>query len=375
MLEDQWVYAHRPIFPRRGRNRQLEVGSIQDMKHFVVPESSNWPDFMSSTCPGQWVEDPLGPDFEHQTLDFGTDAEGPAVATLIRYRPAGFRQRLGRKAQGIVLSVHGWSDYFYNRELAVFWHHHGYHFYALDLRRHGRSLRAEHALPGYVDDLADFDEELEATLELLRKEHPGLPVVAQGHSTGGLILSLWIARRQPEIKALVLNAPWLEFQGTAFLRIPIHGLMEAITRTNPRRKLSGPEFDHYWQSLSTDSHGQWDVHRLWRPRVAFPNTAGWLKTIFDGHALVAKGLKLQQPIFVLTSDRTHIGTTYSPDMQHCDSVLDVQQTRLRAMKLGSFVTLSEIPGAMHDVFTSAEPARAAAYRDLSLWLRMVGTAR
>ncbi|MEG2578971.1 MAG: alpha/beta hydrolase, partial [Glutamicibacter sp.] len=90
--------------------------------------------------------------------------------------------------------------------------------------------------------------------------------------------------------------------------------------------------------------------------------------------LVAKGLKLQQPIFVLTSDRTHIGTSYSPDMQHCDSVLDVQQTRLRALKLGSFVTLSEIPGAMHDVFTSAEPARSAAYRDLSLWLRLVGTA-
>jgi alpha-beta hydrolase superfamily lysophospholipase len=351
------------------------MGSMQDMKEPIFPGTNSWPDFLLSSEPNEWVQDPLGKDFQHQTLDFGTDAEGPAVATLVRYRPTGWRNRLGRKAQGVVLSIHGWSDYFYNPELASFWHHHGYHFYALDLRHHGRSLRTEHELPGYVDDLATYDEELNASMEILRAAHPGLPVVAQGHSTGGLVLSLWLARAKPDIKALVLNSPWLEFQGTAFLRIPMHGLMEAITRTNPRRKLSGPEFDHYWMSLSDQAHGQWDVHRLWRPRIAFPNTAGWLKTIFDGHAQVAKGLKLQLPIFVMTSDRTHIGTTYSPDMQHCDSVLDVQQTRLRSLKLGSFVTLCEVPGAMHDVFTSAEPARAAAYRDLHLWLRMVGSTR
>lgn len=348
---------------------------MQDMKQRIFPGTSEWPDFLVSTAPGAWAADPLGDGFEHQTLDFGADGEGPAVATLIRYRPKGWRNKLRRKARGVILSVHGWSDYFYNRELAEFWHRRGYHFYALDLRHHGRSLRAEHELPGYVDDLRAYDEELGATMQLLRTAHPALPVVAQGHSTGGLVLCLWMARTNPPITALVLNSPWLEFQGTAFLRIPIHGLMEAITRTNPRRKLSGPEFDHYWRSLSAEAHGEWDLHRLWRPRIAFPNTAGWLKTIFDGHALVAKGLKLQVPIFVLTSDRTQIGAVYSPDMQHSDSVIDVQQTRLRAMKLGSFVTLCEVPGAMHDVFTSAEPARAAAYRDLRLWLRILGTPR
>jgi len=345
------------------------------MKLPLSPASETWPDYLSSTAAEQWAPDPMGPDIEQRTFDFGFDDEGPALATLVRYSPAGWRQQLGRRAQGIVLSIHGWSDYFYNRELAAFWHAQGYHFYALDLRRHGRSLRAEHQLPGYVDDLSVFDQEIEAALNLMTAEHPRLPVVAQGHSTGGLILSLWIARTQPRIQALVLNSPWLEFQGTAFLRIPIHGLMEAITRTNPRRKLMGPEFDHYWQSLSSQGQGQWDVHRLWRPRLAFPNTAGWLKTIFEGHAMVAKGLGLKLPVLVMTSDRTHIGASYSPDMQHCDSVLDVQQTRTRAAKLGSFVTLCEVSGAMHDVFTSAEPARALAYQDLGLWLRMIGSSR
>ncbi|MGO2053610.1 alpha/beta hydrolase [Glutamicibacter sp. 287] len=337
--------------------------------------SGQWPDFTTTTNPGQWVADPLGEGFEYTTLDFGTDSEGPAVGTLVRYKPAGWRNRLPRKFNGVVLSVHGWSDYFFNRELAEFWHQRGYHFYALDLRRYGRSLRAEHEIPGFVDDLAVYDQELEAAMDLLGTAHPDLPIIGQGHSQGGLILSLWVARTGPRIQALVLNAPWLEFQGTAFLRVPMHGILEAIGRTNGRRKLALPEFDHYWNSLSDQGVGEWDIHRLWRPRLAFQPTTAWMKTILDGHATVAKGLNLTQPIFVISSDASHFSTSYSPAMQSTDSVIDIHQIRLRALKLGSFVTLAQIHGAMHDVFTSAEPARAAAYRDLALWLRLLDRPR
>lgn len=337
----------------------------------ILP-TEHWPQFLPSSAPGQWLPDPLGPGFEYTTLDFGADAEGPLVATVVRYLP---QQRFGwlnfKKFKGIVLSVHGWSDYFYNRQLAEFWHARGYCFYALDLRHHGRSLRAEHELPGYIDDLKALDMELDAALELVRKAHPGLPVVAQGHSMGGLILSLWIERTHAPIQALVLNAPWLEFQGTAFLRIPINGLMEAVARSNPRRKILAAQFDHYWQSLSESAQGQWDLHPIWRPAYAFPSTAGWLHTILEGHAQVAKGLNLSIPILLLTSKESHLSTTYSAVMQHADSVIDVNQTRLRGLKLGSFVTLSQIDGAMHDVFSSAEPARATAYRDLRLWLKIL----
>ncbi|NAZ15717.1 alpha/beta fold hydrolase [Glutamicibacter soli] len=333
--------------------------------------AARWPEFLPSTPPGVWVPDPLGPGYEYQTLDFGSDAEGPLVATLVRYAPSGWFRKLGHRAKGVVLSVHGWSDYFYNRELAEFWHHRGYHFYALDLRHHGRSLRKEHELPGYISALEDLDLELDASLGILQREHPELPVVAQGHSMGGLILSLWISRTSPNIKGLVLNAPWLEFQGTAFLRVPINGLMEAMSRSNPRRKVLANQFDHYWQSLSDQASGQWDIHPIWRPTLAFPTTAGWLHTILKGHAQVARGLNLSLPILMLTSKTSHFSTSYSEQMQHTDSVIDVTQTRLRALKLGSFVTLSELDGAMHDVFTSAEPARATAFRDLNLWLKML----
>ena len=342
------------------------------MKGLDFLPASQWAEFGATSQPGQWVPDPLGAGFEHTTLDFGVDAEGPALATVVRYRP---RRRMGwqrHRARGAVVSLHGWSDYFYNRELAEFWHRLGYHFYALDLRRYGRSLRAEHELPGFTQDLAEYDEEIDATYDLVRRAHPQLPILFMGHSLGGLIISLWAQRTERQVAGLVLNAPWLEFQGTQFLRVPAQGILEQLAKRSARRKLHLPEFDHYWMSLSSEGYGEWDLHRLWRPRNAFRPTTGWMRTVLEGHARVARGLELAQPVLVLTSDQSHMGTSYDPLMQRADSIVDVNLVRQRSLKLGSFVTNVMISQAMHDVFTSAEPARAAAYRDLAMWVRMLG---
>lgn len=336
----------------------------------LVP-TSQWPDFLTTTMPGQWRADPLGPGFEYTSLDFGMDAEGPVLGTVVRYRPRPQLKELLARPRGAVLSLHGWSDYFYNRELAQFWTGLGYHFYALDLRRYGRSLRAEHELPGYTEDLSEYDAELDGAYALIRNAHPSLPIVFQGHSLGGLIISLWAQRSTQPVAGVVLNAPWLEFQGTQFLRVPTQGLLEPMARRAPRRRFHLPEFDHYWMSLSNEGCGEWDVHRLWRPRNAFRPTAGWLRTVLEGHARVAKGLGLRQPVLVLTSEQSHFATAYTALMQKVDSIVDVNLIRQRSLKLGSFVTNVTVRQGMHDVFTSAEPGRSEAYRDLALWLKML----
>lgn len=340
-----------------------------------VPEflpSSQWSQYTSNSLSGQWLPDPLGAEYQYTTLDFGFDAEGPALATLVRYQPARQLKNLLDRPRGVVMSVHGWSDYFYNRELAEFWNSLGYRFYALDLRRYGRSLRAEHELAGFTENLAEYDAEINASYDLIRKEHPKLPILFMGHSLGGLVLSLWAQRTTRNIAGLVLNAPWLEFQGTQFLRVPAQGILEPMVKRSPRRRLHLPELDHYWRSLSLDAEGEWDLHPLWRPRFAFNPTTGWLKTVLEGHARVAKGLDIQQPIMVLTSEQSYFSAAYDQLMQRTDSIVDVNLVRLRSLKLGSFVTNVMVPEAMHDVFTSAEPARSIAYRDLALWVRMLG---
>src|SRR5690606_16120796 len=105
-----------------------------------------------------WREDVLGAGFECTDLDLGSDSEGPLVATLVRARPAerSWRTKMfhgKRLLEGArVLYVHGWSDYFFQRQLAEFWTSRGASFYALDLRKYGRSLR-DGQTPGYIEDL------------------------------------------------------------------------------------------------------------------------------------------------------------------------------------------------------------------------------
>jgi hypothetical protein len=75
-----------------------------------------------------WRPDVLGEGFEQLELPLGVDDEGEVVATLVRHRPnaaSRFRwpwQSERCAASGAdVLYVHGWSDYFFNPELAAFW--------------------------------------------------------------------------------------------------------------------------------------------------------------------------------------------------------------------------------------------------------------
>ena len=166
------------------------------------------PDSEASPAPPGWIPDVLGAGFEQRMLPLGEDGEGEVVATLVRRMPAppplgwlfGDRRPL---ADVDVLYVHGWSDYFFQTRLARFWADRGARFYALDLRKYGRSLRPGQT-PGYITDLATYDDDIAAALDAMERAASGTAsarrLVLIGHSTGGLVLSLW-AHRHPMSRA------------------------------------------------------------------------------------------------------------------------------------------------------------------------------
>src|SRR6478672_7216274 len=127
-------------------------------------------------------DDVLGPDYRVETFSLPPDDEGPVVATLVTLEPA---EPNGRA----VLHVHGFADYFFHTEYAEWWLERGYDFYALDLRKYGRSIRP-HQTPTYIADLHDYFTEIDLAWWRItvRDGHdaPGA-VVLSGHSTGGLV--------------------------------------------------------------------------------------------------------------------------------------------------------------------------------------------
>lgn len=330
-------------------------------------------EFAIDTAEGEWRPDILGEDFEYSSLHFENDDEGSVTATLVRYRPeeplATRSSAQGADTARAVLYIHGWSDYFYNRRLAEYWHSRGFHFFALDLRRFGRSLR-RWSTPGFITDLSEYDDDIRTALRRIREElsdFHDVEISGMAHSTGGLIMSLYTARYPDAFRVLILNSPWLEFYGSTPLRNTVASLLIPLVKRNPRQLVKLPEVNHYWQSLSKEARGEWDLHPLWRPRLAFPIRAGWLLAILNGHAQVAKGLHLDTPILALYSKKSKLGLSFVPEMMSSDAVLDVDVNLKRVLSLGHNVTVVRIEDGMHDILTSSSTVREGAYHQITRW--------
>ncbi|WP_258933168.1 hypothetical protein [Nesterenkonia pannonica] len=66
---------------------------------------------------------------------------------------------------------------------------------------------------------------------------------------------------------------------------------------------------------------------------------------------------------------------WTPEYQENDGVLDVELLARRAVRLGHLVTVARVPGAMHDVFASAEPVRTQAFDQVQRWLKAYAPAQ
>ena len=311
--------------------------------------------------------DILGVPFTAETLPLPDDDEGAVVATLIHRRAEGV-------TRGAVLHVHGFCDYFFQADQAEFWNAQGYDFYALDLRKSGRSLLA-HQTPNFCVSLAEYDAELDQALDLIRNRDGHERLLITAHSTGGLIAALWADRRRTDgtlvADAFVLNSPWLDLQGSLFNRTIA---TEAINRFGQRRPyaivprgVSGT----YVEAIHSDFRGEWTFELRWKPQESFPVRAGWLRAIRIGHRAVHRGIDVGAPVLTLCSARSTVPQAWTEDAASTDVVLDVRQIAKWSHQLGPHVTVVRLDGAMHDVFLSRKDVRDEAYGQVERWLRYV----
>src|SRR4051794_32311408 len=178
-----------------------------------------------TTSRARGTTDVLGRPYRAETIELPDDDEGRVVATLVS-------RRAGVTTTRAVLHVHGFADYFFQTGAADYWVSQGYDFYALDLRKYGRSL-LEHQTPNFVTDLADYFAELDEAYRRVTERDGHDHVVVTAHSTGGLIAPLWADDRQPAVAGMVLNSPWLDLQGSLLLRTAGTKAIEQIGARRP----------------------------------------------------------------------------------------------------------------------------------------------
>jgi alpha-beta hydrolase superfamily lysophospholipase len=308
-----------------------------------------------------WTADVID-GFEACTFELagGSDPEGPVVATLVRRRP---EQASGRA----VLYVHGYNDYFFQAHLADEFIERGWTFYALDLRKHGRSLRPGQT-PSLIGDLHQYFEEITAAIDVVTGVDRATWLAVFAHSTGGLTTSLYLAEgaRRHRVNALVLNSPFLDFN----LPVPVKQMVPAVAligRWFPLMAVSGPS-SPYGESIHKSKRGEWSYDLAWKPLNGLAPRAGWIRAIRRAHRQVQGGLSIRQPILVLRSARSVHGREWTDEFAAADSVLGVDDIARLAPRLGVDVRVVAIDGALHDVMLSAPAAREEALRVLFDWL-------
>jgi alpha-beta hydrolase superfamily lysophospholipase len=284
-----------------------------------------------------WRPDIL-PGFEALDLPAPDDYDGPVSATLVRF-PAPEARR------GAVLYVHGFSDYFFQRHMAERFSLEGFAFHALDLRKHGRSLKP-HQHPNFCKSIAEYYADLDAAIAAI-----GTPVLLAGHSTGGLVCSLYAheGKRRSDVRGLWLNSAFFQWRAPS-ARLPWIHVAAAMGRFMPF--LTVPErLPPTYNNMLLE---KWDFDTRWKPVEGFPLFYGWIGAVSDAHAKVHHGLGLEIPVLSMHGDES-------------DIVLNWKHIARWSRTLGSRVAVLAFPGGWHDLVLSPTPIREEVFSQLFSW--------
>jgi alpha-beta hydrolase superfamily lysophospholipase len=285
-----------------------------------------------------WQPDPLLPGFEARTFSFPDDYDGAVVSTLVRLPGI-------RAPRASVLYVHGFVDYFFQRHMAERFAAEGYVFYALDLRKHGRSMLS-HQHPNFCKDVSEYYADITAAVQAI-----GAPVLLAGHSTGGLVCALYAneGERRDALTGLWLNSPFFDWRLPGWKKAWLP-LGAALGRHYPFLSDQSTLRPDYVESLL--EHWQFDL-RL-KPARGFPVYYGWVSAIVDAHAKVHRGLSIACPVLSMHSDEA-------------DSVLDWRDIARWSRTLGRDVTVLAFPGGAHDLVLSRGEIREEVFSQLFAW--------
>ncbi|MFD1550948.1 alpha/beta hydrolase [Putridiphycobacter roseus] len=305
--------------------------------------------------------DILGDGFESLIMPQKSDYEGSVVSTLIR--------RKALPSNKAILYIHGLNDYFFQTEMAKSFNDKGYHFYAIDLRKYGRSYLPHQKLNN-VRELKEYDADLNAAFAQMKSE--GIQqVLLTGHSTGGLIVMDYLSRNKnhPLVKQVFLNSPFFDFNESYLIRKVGIPLLSKIGKHFPDIKISGGFSKLYGQSLHHNDHGEWQYNKTWKPDRAPKVNLGFIHAIHQAQVPIQQGTTLNIPALIMHSKQSVHCKKWSDKMFEGDAILNVKHIQKNALKIKGEIQIISVENALHDLVLSPKNVRKNVYFQLFNWLK------
>lgn len=301
-----------------------------------------------------WERDVLGGGYEMRYVEQPDDYSGPVRSTIVRLKSP-------CATDAAVLYVHGFNDYFFNAGMGREFADHCYGFYAVDLRKYGRSI-----LPGQrkfeARDLREYFADIDSALTQMRADGVR-EVVLMGHSTGGLITAYYMSKNpNPMVRALVLNSPFMDWNQSKFQERVLIPAVDTFAPLFPRLDIPQGDSDAYARSLLKQFDGEWTYNTDWKLIHSPAVQTSWIRAIDQAQAVVQDFPNILVPILLMHSDRS------GADPASSDLVLDVEDISRYGRRLGPEVTEITVHGGLHDLVLSAPAVRDELYRYIFTWL-------
>jgi len=273
-----------------------------------------------------------------------------------------------------VLYIHGFIDYFFNRELGNRFVNYGFHFFSIDLRKCGRALENRQHLH-YSRNIFEYYEEIDKAIEIIKTDFKISNIVLLGHSTGGLIASLYAHENSSKIKVLILNSPFFDFNlpEKSISKSLIKYVSGPISKVFPYSNIKKNNIVRYLSSLHKEYGGEWDFNQKWKPLKGFPIYYAWANAVRKAHIKLHKGLNIDTPTLLLHSSSSY--NRSKPNLvkyEESDVVLNIKHMKKYIGKIAKNATVVEVDKAIHDIFLSPKNIREIAYKEMFNYLKSIG---
>lgn len=305
--------------------------------------------------------------YEARYVNQGEAFDGPVRSTIVRLVE-------NPKTTRGILYIHGFNDYFFQSEMGKLYADSGYAFYAVDLRRYGRS-KEPWQWPYNIRKLDEYFDDIDSAV--LQMHADGITdITLAGHSTGGLTTALYCAVKGKDcpVQRLMTDSPFLEWNFNAFYRNFLIPTVSFLGGIFPNAKQKQGHCDGYAFSLLKEYHGQWTYNTDWKMIYSPPVTYSWVRAIERGQGkLMKKAKNISVPVLVMHSSRKISGCGWTPEFQTGDAVLDPAMIQKRGEKLGANPMVCTIDSGLHDLILSEPTPRHAAYDTIFRFLRYSAT--
>ncbi len=313
-----------------------------------------------------WHQDIL-PGYEARYVNQGEAFDGPCRSTIVRLKADSSSHR------GF-LYIHGFNDYFFQKEMGERYVDSGYHFYAVDLRRYGRS-REPWQYPFNIRDQKEYFADIDSAIAQMRRD--GITdITLGGHSTGGLTVAFLAAVKGKDagVERVVTDSPFLAWNFNSFYRhflIPSVSMLGGIFKNS---KIPQGHCDGYAYSLLKQYDGEWEYNTDWKMIYSPPVTMSWVRAISKAQKeTIKKAGNISVPLLVMHSSRKVDGCNWDTAFRYGDAVLDPFMLQAQGEKIKSKspkpVQVCAIDSGLHDLILSLKPHRDAAYDTIFSFIR------